>query len=95
MLEDDDFDELFDAFKDKKKQQDKGSSSFSSSKSMEDLPIWKEVKNQSDYSTCNVCRQNIDDEDIVEACGNCHRYYHFRHLREWLKIKSNCPSCRQ
>ncbi|MHA2098592.1 MAG: TIR domain-containing protein [Candidatus Kariarchaeaceae archaeon] len=95
MLDDDDFDDLFDSFKERKKTQKVKPKSKPVTSSIEELPIWKEVKNASSYTVCNVCRQEIDDEDIVEACKHCNRYFHFRHLREWLKIKGSCPTCRQ
>ncbi|MHA2092440.1 MAG: RING finger domain-containing protein [Candidatus Kariarchaeaceae archaeon] len=88
----DDFDSLFDKFVDKKKAKKEKSIG---KQNLESLPIWKEVKISEDYDTCLVCRLTIDDEDIVEPCGNCNRYYHYKHIREWFKIKANCPACKQ
>jgi len=92
-LDDDDFDELFDDFKKKKK----------ASKSLKkvglvdpvELPIWKNVKSTADHDICMVCKQKIDDEDLVEACEKCEHYFHYKHIREWLKIKGKCPYCKQ
>ena len=95
MLDDDDFDELFDSYKERKTKKGSKPKSKPVLSALEELPIWKEVKETTSYSVCNVCRQEIDDEDIVEACKHCNRYFHFRHLREWLKIKGSCPTCRE
>ncbi len=61
----DDFDSLFDKFVDKKKGKKEKSIG---KKKVDNLPIWKEVKNHENYDTCLVCRLGIDEVDIVEAC---------------------------
>ncbi|MCH8907571.1 MAG: hypothetical protein IH840_10815 [Candidatus Heimdallarchaeota archaeon] len=89
----DDFDDLFNSFQDRQKQK-KGKKILKKPQiAFDELPIWKSVKEIAVNSVCNVCRRKIDDEDLVEACKYCHRYYHFRHFREWLKIKGICPVC--
>lgn len=90
----DKFDELYDKFK-KRKALEKGVTlkqvGFTNP---ENLPFWKDVKKDNmDFDTCEVCRQELEDLDIVEACPNCHYYFHYKHIREWLKIKATCPVC--
>lgn len=92
LVHNDDFDDLFDEFKMKKK-------SKTQKKAIgiirpDNLPIWKDVKSKASNSTCMVCRQEIDDEDIVEVHDYCDYYFHYKHIREWLKIKGVCPVCK-
>ncbi|MDH5403706.1 MAG: hypothetical protein OEZ01_15730 [Candidatus Heimdallarchaeota archaeon] len=91
----DDFNDLFDEYKSKKKSQSKSNNLSQVGVTVVDqLPIWKEVKVKAHYTQCLICRKNMDDEDLVEACDICSTYFHYRHIREWIKIKAKCPNCK-
>lgn len=45
--------------------------------------------------TCSVCLLNINYGDSTLKCPHCNSIAHQDHLREWLKIKSYCPYCKQ
>ncbi len=44
--------------------------------------------------TCSVCRGAIDSRDPIARCPSCKYVAHDSHLKEWLKIKGECPVCR-
>ena len=90
----DDFDELFDDYRSKKKDQKEKLKTVGILDPVK-LPIWRDVKDAMDDDICYVCRQELDDEDIVEACDKCAHYFHYKHIREWLKIKGTCAYCKQ
>ncbi len=91
-MQDDDFDELFDDFMKKKKV---GKIKKVGHTALNKLPLWKETGISDPNYKCLICRRVMDDDDIVEACDSCERYFHYRHIREWLKIKAVCPNCKQ
>lgn len=91
-MKDDDFDQLFDQFIEKKKT--KQSFRKVGTSALNDLPLFKETGLEEGYG-CLICRKAFDDDDIVEACNKCERYFHYRHIREWMKIKAVCPNCKQ
>ncbi|MHA2502375.1 MAG: RING finger domain-containing protein [Candidatus Kariarchaeaceae archaeon] len=93
MSLEDDFDDLFDKFK-KKEKPSPALKKVGNVKPVK-LPIWRDIKADQDHDICSVCRQRLDDEDIVEACEKCTHYFHYKHIREWLKIKGTCAHCKQ
>ncbi len=44
---------------------------------------------------CSTCRLIIGIDHEVLSCPNCGASNHKKHLLEWVKIKGNCPSCRE
>ncbi len=44
--------------------------------------------------TCSVCRGPIAPGDNIAKCPSCGHFAHEVHLKEWLKIKGECPVCR-
>ncbi len=92
MLSDDDFDALYDSYRRKKEREKK--QGFATS-DLEELPLWKDVKGSGSVQTCTICRKEMNDLDLVEACPKCKNYFHYKHIREWLKIQGKCPICKQ
>ncbi|MFW9993611.1 MAG: RING finger protein [Candidatus Odinarchaeota archaeon] len=88
----DNFSRLFDSYIDRKKKE-KGEK-VSMPLSFDNLPIWKDVCDDKDYCRCLICQRNLDPEDLVEQCYFCGMYFHYDHYREWMKIKGECPVCR-
>ncbi|RMG42304.1 MAG: RING-H2 finger protein [Methanobacteriota archaeon] len=90
----DDFDQLFDAYKKRKLKEREENDKTAPSE--EDLQLWRDVRQaESAAAQCHICRKVLKDLDLVEACPNCHTYFHFRHWREWIKIKGICPICKK
>ncbi len=77
------FDELFDAYKRKKFKKKQGKIQ------------WKNVQGDLNYQLCEICKQIMQPDDLVEQCPHCGRYFHQKHIREWLKIKAKCPVCKE
>lgn len=45
--------------------------------------------------TCSVCLLNINYREVILRCPHCNSPAHRDHVREWLKVKSYCPYCKQ
>ncbi len=45
--------------------------------------------------TCVVCRKTIKTGETYIYCLNCGKPGHSRHLFEYMKVKGQCPSCKQ
>ncbi|MHA2223728.1 MAG: hypothetical protein ACXAC8_00765 [Candidatus Hodarchaeales archaeon] len=43
---------------------------------------------------CSVCRKQITDPISLVRCPECGTPAHFPHLAEWLKMRRNCPICK-
>lgn len=44
---------------------------------------------------CSICLLNINHKEPILICPHCNSPAHRDHFREWLKIKSFCPYCKQ
>ncbi|KAF1765254.1 hypothetical protein GCK72_005206 [Caenorhabditis remanei] len=42
---------------------------------------------------CLICLDTIDVEDESQKCECCSRRYHNDCIRNWFKVKRNCPTC--
>lgn len=57
---------------------------------------WPEIEATQENSTeCVICSADILDKDriMILNCPGRH-YYHASCIKEWLKVKINCPVCR-
>lgn len=86
------FDDYFDEYK--AKTHAKKTKKLNLNKSMHELFTWEKVKNESDDVICIICKKNFNDEEIVENCILCNRYFHYKELRNWVKTAGTCPSCK-
>ncbi|MHA2248896.1 MAG: hypothetical protein ACXAD7_00975 [Candidatus Kariarchaeaceae archaeon] len=43
---------------------------------------------------CSVCKGAMSSADDLVACPHCRHEAHPSHIKEWLKIKGECPVCR-
>lgn len=44
---------------------------------------------------CTICRRGIYKNEEVLVCPSCGGVAHPAHIKEWLKVKSTCPKCKQ
>ncbi|MCG3217674.1 MAG: E3 ubiquitin protein ligase [Candidatus Heimdallarchaeota archaeon] len=44
---------------------------------------------------CSVCRGPIRSGQSFVSCPHCNSSAHYSHLMEWIKVKAQCPHCRQ
>jgi hypothetical protein len=44
---------------------------------------------------CSVCRGPIRSGQSFVSCPHCDSSAHYSHLMEWIKVKAQCPHCRQ
>ncbi len=44
---------------------------------------------------CEICSQSIVYGDDFAKCPHCGTFFHSDHLLEWLKVKGNCPNCKE
>jgi hypothetical protein len=51
------------------------------------------LKDTSKTYVCMVCKQDIEINQDVNNCPQCHSYYHQEHLFQWLQINTTCPVC--
>jgi tetratricopeptide (TPR) repeat protein len=42
---------------------------------------------------CIVCRRPIRKGQKYVACPHCHKFAHYSHLLEWIKVQGSCPHC--
>jgi len=47
-----------------------------------------------DPPKCSVCKGAVGTVDKLVSCPFCQHYSHTSHLKEWLKIRGECPICR-
>ena len=47
------------------------------------------------FATCEICKAVVKPEVGAVACPKCDRLFHDIHFREFLKIKGECPTCRE
>lgn len=45
--------------------------------------------------TCMICKTGISKNENYAACPHCDHNAHINHLKEWLKVNSLCPVCKQ
>ena len=59
-----------------------------------DLPfnIYKDVEEKFNTS-CSICLEDFEDESKVVVLS-CKHIYHKKCIKEWTKIKRNCPLCK-
>ena len=43
---------------------------------------------------CAICKRELNFGDSISSCPHCSTQFHDIHIKEWLKIKGNCPTCR-
>ncbi|MFW9925067.1 MAG: RING finger domain-containing protein [Candidatus Thorarchaeota archaeon] len=46
-------------------------------------------------SVCAICKIKLDTLEEYYQCPYCQSRFHADHLREWLKIKNECPVCKR
>jgi hypothetical protein len=46
-------------------------------------------------SNCMICKLPFKEGQSVSRCPMCKSLFHANHLFEWLKVKGQCPVCRQ
>lgn len=51
------------------------------------------LKDTSKTYICMVCKRDIEINQDVHNCPNCHSYYHEEHLFQWLQVNTLCPVC--
>ncbi len=51
------------------------------------------LKDTSKTYVCMVCKRDIEINQDVNNCPNCHSYYHQEHLFQWLQVNTTCPVC--
>lgn len=51
------------------------------------------LKDKSKPYVCMVCKRDIEINQDVHNCPNCHSYYHEEHLFQWLQVNTSCPVC--
>lgn len=88
----DNFDELFDEFQAKKRAIVEKTLTLSSP--LDELPIWRDIKQLNHDKICLICRKEFNNDDIVEKCVICDVYFHSNELRQWVKTAGTCPSCK-
>ena len=44
---------------------------------------------------CYLCKKNIKENEVYMRCVYCGIYGHHSHLGEYIKVKAQCPSCKQ
>lgn len=49
----------------------------------------------SEGTQCTTCKLNIGQGEDSLHCPYCKRPSHSKHLLEWLKIKGECPNCKE
>lgn len=88
----DPFDDLFDEYKAKKHAEK--TKKLQLNKPIDELFIWDNVKSESNDDICIICKKQFNDDEKVENCILCHRYFHYKELRRWVNIAGTCPSCK-
>ena len=43
---------------------------------------------------CTVCKGTLSTNDLLVSCPRCGHKSHSSHLLKWLKIKGECPICK-
>lgn len=43
--------------------------------------------------TCSICKGYLKETDTILACPHCLNMSHESHIRSWLKLRPNCPTC--
>ncbi|MBY9001153.1 MAG: hypothetical protein KGD64_09580, partial [Candidatus Heimdallarchaeota archaeon] len=44
---------------------------------------------------CEICRSHLTLGEKIVQSSTCNHVYHKDHILEWIKIKSNCPVCKE
>ena len=44
---------------------------------------------------CYLCKKTIKENEVYIRCVYCGIYGHYSHLGEYIKVKAECPSCKQ
>ncbi len=88
----DQFDDYFDEYKAKSYAQK--TKKLNLSRPIDQLPTWNNVKSDSSDNTCIICKNSFSDDEIVEKCILCNRYFHYKELRSWVNTAGTCPSCK-
>ncbi|MFV2016645.1 MAG: RING finger domain-containing protein [Candidatus Heimdallarchaeota archaeon] len=86
------FDDHFEDYKAKKHAEK--TKKLNLNKPVDELPTWDTVKGESNNNTCIICKNRFRDNDIVENCILCSRYFHYKELRSWVNTAGTCPSCK-
>jgi hypothetical protein len=54
----------------------------------------KIFKIEDDYEECTICLENVILRDKKHTITKCNHHFHKECLKDWKKIKNNCPCCR-
>jgi hypothetical protein len=44
---------------------------------------------------CMICKLPLKKNQQIVQCPMCQSLFHQEHIREWLRMKKQCPVCRQ
>tara|TARA_B100000123_G_C25716448_1_gene422381 strand:- start:92 stop:907 length:816 start_codon:yes stop_codon:yes gene_type:complete len=48
----------------------------------------------SSYDKCCICRETLNDTDIIRKINNCDHVFHLNCIDTWLSSNTMCPICR-
>ena len=55
-----------------------------------ELKLAKQIKVSGE---CPICLQNLESTEVYQT--DCTHFFHLKCLNDWIKIKQDCPLCRQ
>ncbi len=48
-----------------------------------------------ELSSCQICKRGFAENEITVTCSHCNNKFHKNHLLEYIKIKGECPVCKE
>jgi hypothetical protein len=48
-----------------------------------------------ELSICQICKRGFTDNEVSIKCPHCLNHFHRNHLLEYVKIKGDCPVCKE
>lgn len=54
-----------------------------------------DIKLKKKLDVCSICKWLIHSKDDLIECPRCNSPFHQNHLLEWIKMKGDCPVCRE
>ena len=54
----------------------------------------RKVEKQHLEKECSICQNNFSEGEKISEIA-CKHFYHYKCIKEWVKIKDSCPLCRK